>query len=207
MARKSLEFIGKGIQDLFGMSDAQADTAKYLAGYVPILGSAIDVYDAINDPNSENIGWAALGVATDILGGRVVAKAAKSAKTALKTQKAINSMSKAEKATELRHAGDRAVRLAEQRGFDSGVGIISDAERNTVRAQAENILQREWNNATRRTTTIGRRAKTRHTAIVPKYNILDTYAPYAVGWLGMDFTTNTAQRIRHDAKLQQQRQQ
>lgn len=47
--------------------------------WVPVVGTALDIGNAINHPSWENAGWAAASLASDLFGGRIAAKAAKTA--------------------------------------------------------------------------------------------------------------------------------
>lgn len=65
------------------------------ASFVPFVGSAMDIEEAIREPTLGNIGWAALSVASDFLGGSLIRGAIKGAK---KGKQAIEAIEAAEKA-------------------------------------------------------------------------------------------------------------
>lgn len=56
--------------------------------YLPIVGSAMDVYEAVNNPTGSNIGNAAISVGADILGYRLLKNAGKAYKTLKAVRKA-----------------------------------------------------------------------------------------------------------------------
>lgn len=58
------------------------------ASYLPIVGSAMDVYEAVNNPTGSNIGNAAISVGADILGYRLLKNAGKAYKTLKAARKA-----------------------------------------------------------------------------------------------------------------------
>ena len=47
--------------------------------WVPFVGTALDIGNAINNPSWENAGWAMAGLVSDLYGGRIATKAAKAA--------------------------------------------------------------------------------------------------------------------------------
>lgn len=66
-----------------GLSEAydnfyNSKLGNYL-GYVPWVGSAIEIGNLINHPSWENLGWTAASVASDLVGGRLATKLAKNA--------------------------------------------------------------------------------------------------------------------------------
>ena len=70
-----------------------ADAAKTIGGYLPFIGTAIDVYDLIKNPSWEQAGWTALGLLSDIFTGgsaRAVFKTAKNLRNAKQTIGLVN---------------------------------------------------------------------------------------------------------------------
>jgi hypothetical protein len=194
MPKYSLEDIGTWIQDATGMTDEQAQTAKTIAGFIPFVGTGLDIYDAINNPTRENIGWAVLGGLTDLIGGRIVTKAAKAAKAANKANKAVRAMSDVEKATKLRHAQEAGVRLAEERAMSQQGRAATNAEKYWGGIDSRRALEREYKNATKKTVTRGR-AYTR-TKIVDRHTSkIDPYIIKSLGWLATDFYQNGLQTL------------
>ena len=59
-----------------------------VASYLPIVGSAMDVYEAVNNPTGSNIGNAAISIGADILGYRLLKNAGKAYKTLKAARKA-----------------------------------------------------------------------------------------------------------------------
>ena len=57
--------------------------------YLPIIGTAMDIREAVKNPTAENIGYAALSGITDLVGGRLFAKVAGNIVKAKKTAKAV----------------------------------------------------------------------------------------------------------------------
>lgn len=199
MPKFSLEDIGTWIQDTTGMTDEQAQTAKAIAGFIPIVGTGIDIYDAINDPTAENIGWAIAGGLTDIVGGRIISKAAKAAKVANETNKAVRAMSDVEKATKLRHAQEAGIRLAEERAMSQQGRVATNAEKYWAGVAARGAIEREWKNATTRTIKTGR-AYRRSKIVNKTTSDANPYIIKGFGWLATDFTQNGSQIISNNAK-------
>lgn len=199
MPKYSLEDIGTWIQNTTGMTDEQAQTAKAIAGFIPIVGTGIDIYDAINDPTAKNIGWAVVGGLTDLVGGRIIAKAAKAAKAANEANKAVRAMSDVEKATKLRHAQEAGVRLAEERAISQHGRAATNAEKHWAGIYARRAVEREWKNATKRTVTRGR-AYTRTKIVDRSTSAVDPYIMKGLGWLSTDFAQNGIQIISNNAK-------
>ena len=89
-------------------------TITEVASYLPVVGSAMDVYEAVNNPTGGNIANAAISVGADILGYRLLKNAGKSYKTlkAAKKAKADDLIRKgfskdiAKQATEMNFFGD-----------------------------------------------------------------------------------------------------
>lgn len=192
MPKFKLEDIGTTIQSSLGLNDEQAETAKRIAGFIPIVGTGIDIYDAAKDPTAENIGWVAAGLLTDIVGGRLIAGAAKAAKAAHKANISVKTMTDVEKALKLRHAGDAAVRLAEERAINSAGRVATNAEKYWARKLAEEKIKKEWKNATRKTVIRGRAYPKRKT-IAKSTSELDPYIIRAAGWAGTDALENVIQ--------------
>lgn len=48
--------------------------ASTVASFLPVVGTTMDIYDAYKDPTAKNIGYATLSAATDLIGGRLIAK-------------------------------------------------------------------------------------------------------------------------------------
>ena len=67
---------GEDGQNWFDEFRENHSTASTIASFLPIVGTAMDVYDAYKDPTAKNIGYAALSAATDLIGGRMVTKLA-----------------------------------------------------------------------------------------------------------------------------------
>lgn len=63
--------------------------------FVPIVGSAMDLEEAIRNPTIGNIGMAALSIITDVFGGSLIKGAMKGAKVANKARKAVDAENKA----------------------------------------------------------------------------------------------------------------
>lgn len=63
-------------------------TITEVASYLPVMGSAMDVYEAINNPTMANISNAAISVGSDIFGYRLLKNAGKAYK-ALKASRKI----------------------------------------------------------------------------------------------------------------------
>lgn len=61
--------------------------------YLPFIGTAMDIREAVKNPTAENIGYTALSGLTDLVGGRIFSKIA--GKT-IKSRKAANAARKAE---------------------------------------------------------------------------------------------------------------
>lgn len=74
------------------------DTADTVLSFLPIVGTAMDIEEAIRNPSIENIAWAAGSIAMDLLGGSLIKGAMKSAKAASKATKLVEKANKAEKA-------------------------------------------------------------------------------------------------------------
>lgn len=92
--RRSIEDAGK-ILDAGGNNDNWYEQFKKehpniteAASYLPIVGSAMDVYEAVNNPTGSNIGNAAISVGADILGYRLLKNAGKAYKTLKAVKKA-----------------------------------------------------------------------------------------------------------------------
>lgn len=66
--------------------------------FVPFVGSAVDIEEAIRNPTFGNIAWAAISTASDIFGGSLIKGALKGAKAASKARKAVKAEEKAVKA-------------------------------------------------------------------------------------------------------------
>lgn len=66
--------------------------------FVPFIGGAMDIEEAVRNPTFGNIAWAAISTASDIFGGFLIKGALKSAKVAHKAQKAIKAEEKATRA-------------------------------------------------------------------------------------------------------------
>ena len=198
MAKHSLEDVGSWIQNTTGMTDEQAQLAKSIAGFIPIVGTGIDIYDAINNPTAENIGWAAAGALTDIVGGRIIAKAAKAAKTAHEANKAVRAMSDVEKATKLRHAQQEAIRLAEERAISQEGRIATDTEKYVAANRARRSLEDAWKQAT--TTRVKTGSKyNRRTKIVDKdTSALDPYYIKGLGYVFTDMGLNSIQNTYNE---------
>lgn len=194
MPKYSLEDIGTWIQNATGMTDEQAQTAKAIAGFIPIIGTGIDIYDAINNPTAKNIGWAVASGLTDIVGGRLIAKAAKAAKAANEANKAVRAMSDVEKATKLRHAQEAGIRLAEERAITQHGRAATNAEKYWAGVAARGAVEREWKNATKHTIKTGR-AYRRSKVVDRTTSAFDPYYVKGLGWLATDFTQNGAQII------------
>lgn len=165
MPKFKLEDIGIAIQSSLGLNDEQAETAKRIAGFIPIIGTGIDIYDAAKDPTAENIGWAA-----------------KAAKAAHKANIAVKTMTDAEKALKLRYAGDAAVRLAEERAINSAGRAATNAEKYWARELAEREVKKEWRTATRKTVIRGR-AYPKRKSVARITSELDPYFDKS-RWLG-----------------------
>ena len=76
-----------------------------VAGYVPVAGSAEDIYTAYKRPSLKNIGWAIASTGLDLAGLRLAGKAlkagykgAKALYNSRKVRKAYNSLSRENKA-------------------------------------------------------------------------------------------------------------
>lgn len=67
---------GKDEQNWYDKFVEQHPTISTVASFLPIVGTAMDVYDAYKDPSAKNIGYAALSAATDLIGGKMVTKLA-----------------------------------------------------------------------------------------------------------------------------------
>lgn len=199
MPKYSLKNIGTWIQNTTGMTDEQAQTVKNIAGFIPIVGTGIDIYDAINDPTAENIGYAVVGGLTDIIGGRIIAKAAKTAKAANKANKTVKTMSNVEKATNLRHAQEAGVRLAEERAISQQGRAATNAEKYWAGVAARNALEREYKNATTYTVKTGR-AYRKSKTVNKTTSAADPYYIRGLGWLCTDVTQNGIQIINNDVK-------
>ncbi len=202
MPKYSLEDIGTWIQNTTGMTDEQAQTAKTIAGFVPIVGTGIDIYDAINNPTRENIGWAVLGGLTDLIGGRIIAKAAKASKAANVANKYVRAMSDAEKATKLRHAQEAGVRLAEERAISQQGRAATNAEKYWAGVAARRTVEHEWKNATKKTVTRGR-AYSRTKIVDRNTSKNDPYLIKSLGWLITDFNQNGLQTIINKERQKQ----
>lgn len=63
-------------------------TTTEVASYLPVVGSAMDVYEAVNNPTGGNITNAAISVGADILGYRLLKNAGKAYKTLKAAKKA-----------------------------------------------------------------------------------------------------------------------
>lgn len=65
---------GKDDKNWYDQFVEQHPTISMVTSFLPIVGTAMDVYDAYKDPSAKNIGYAALSAATDLVGGRLIAK-------------------------------------------------------------------------------------------------------------------------------------
>lgn len=199
MAKYSLEDIGTWIQNTTGMTDEQAQTAKTIAQFFPILGTGIDIYDAINNPTAENIGWAALSGLTDIVGGRIIAKAAKAAKEANKANKAIRAMSDTEKAIKLRHAQQEAIRLTENRTMSQLGRPATETEKYVAGIYAKRNLENEWQQATKQIVYRGKKYN-KHPILINRHtSVLDPYYIQGLGYVFGDIGSNNIQQaVQHN---------
>lgn len=199
MAKYSLEDIGTWIQNTTGMTDKQAQTAKTIAQLVPILGTGIDIYDAINNPTAENIGWAALSSLTDIVGGRIIAKGVKAAKEANRANKAVRAMSDTEKAIKLRHAQQEAVRLAEERTMSQLGRPATETEKYVAGIYAKRNLENEWQRATKQIIYKGKKYN-KHPVLVDKStSVLDPYYIRGLNYVFGDMGINSIQQaVQHN---------
>ena len=73
--------------------------AKDILSFLPITGTAIDIYDAINNPNLSTIGQAGLSLAADLSGAWLLKGLAKTAKRVNRLQKIANKTKKIEDRT------------------------------------------------------------------------------------------------------------
>lgn len=199
MAKYSLEDIGTWIQNTTGMTDEQAQTAKTIAQFFPILGTGIDIYDAINNPTAENIGWAALSSLTDIVGGRIIAKGVKAAKEANKANKAIRAMSDTEKAIKLRHAQQEAIRLTENRTMSQLGRPATETEKYVAGIYAKRNLENEWQQATKQIVYRGKKYN-KHPILVNRHtSVLDPYYIQGLGYVFGDIGSNSIQQaVQHN---------
>lgn len=60
-----------------------------IMSYLPIIGTAMDIREAVKNPTAENIGYAGLSGLTDLVGGRIFAKVAGNLLKAKKMAKAV----------------------------------------------------------------------------------------------------------------------
>ena len=58
----------------------RVQAAETVASYTPIVGTVMDINEAIDTPSAQNIGWAGASLLSDILGGRLVYKGAQQLK-------------------------------------------------------------------------------------------------------------------------------
>lgn len=190
MPKYSLEDIGTWIQNTTGMTDEQAEKAKTIAGFIPIVGTGIDIYDAINNPTAENIGWAALAALTDIVGGRIVAKAAKTAKAAHEANKAVRAMTDIEKATKLRHAQQQAIRTTEMRAMTQLGRPATETEKYVAGIYAKRNLENSWQRATKTIRYTGKKYNRHPTLVDANTSALDPYymrgLEYIFGTMGIN---------------------
>ena len=95
--KDALPKCGDGLDGLLEKYDQFVEDDPYYAAtvlsYLPFIGTAMDVREAIKNPTAENIGYAALSGITDAVGGRIFTKIA--GKT-IKARKAANAARKAE---------------------------------------------------------------------------------------------------------------
>ena len=198
MPKYSLEDIGTWIQNTTGMTDEQIKKSKTIASFIPILGTGIDIYDAINNPTAENIGWAAVGALTDIVGGRLVAKAAKAAKAAHKANTTVRAMSDTEKAIKLRHAQEQAIRLTEERAISQLGRPATETEKYVAGIYAKRNLENNWIQATKRVSYTGKKYNRRRTLVDADTSPLTPYYikgfNYIFGNMGLNSIQQSVQR-------------
>lgn len=87
---------GKGRDLLEAYDQFVEDDPYYIAtalSYLPIIGTGMDIREAVKNPTAENIGYATLSGITDVIGGRLFAKIAGNV---LKAKKVAKSVKKAE---------------------------------------------------------------------------------------------------------------
>lgn len=123
-------------------------TISTIASFLPVVGTAMDMYDAYKDPTAKNIGYAALSAATDILGGRLIGKAVgqsikraklvkkltKEAKLEMQAWPYYKNMGKKEAADQIKYIAERqAESTADKLGYEYA-GFVDDVERMVVPA-------------------------------------------------------------------------
>lgn len=109
--------------------------AETLASFVPVLGTAIDIKSAVQNPTIENIASAILSTASDISGLSLVRGLAKTTKGVDKLRKAEKSLSKARKRyelgkiqdySEINKAYDEVNTIKKQFDLEYGPDIVDD---------------------------------------------------------------------------------
>lgn len=71
---------GKGGDNLYEQFKEEHPIITEAASYLPVVGSAMDVYEAVNNPTSGNIFNAAVSVGSDVLGYRILKNMGKALK-------------------------------------------------------------------------------------------------------------------------------
>lgn len=79
---------GKGGDNLYEQFKKEHPIITEAASYLPVVGSAMDVYEAVNNPTGGNIANAAISVGADIFGYRLLKNAGKAYKTLKAVKKA-----------------------------------------------------------------------------------------------------------------------
>ena len=91
--------------------ETAVNVAKTIAGFIPIVGTAIDAYDFVKEPSWENAGYLGLSLASDVFPLLKGAKALKAAKAAAEMAEAAEIAERAEKMRELAAARRRVAKL------------------------------------------------------------------------------------------------
>lgn len=107
--------------------------AETIASYIPVLGTAMDIKDAIQNPSLETISTAALSAASDLAGASIIRGLFKTTKGIDKLRKAEKALSKARKRhklgktqdySEIIKASDELDAVKKQFGFEYGTDIV-----------------------------------------------------------------------------------
>lgn len=73
-------------------TDDAIKAAKTIGGYLPFIGTALDVKEFLDNPSWEQAGWTALGLASDIALGGSIRGIIRTVRNARKAQKTINTL-------------------------------------------------------------------------------------------------------------------
>lgn len=105
------------------------DTADTVLSFLPVVGTAMDIEEAIRNPNLHTIGSAAVSLGMDVIGGSIIKGIARSAKVA----KAAKTVNKLEKNAEAAYKG--ATKAYRKGQTKKGNRLMNNAAKNKSKAK------------------------------------------------------------------------